>query len=1217
MDLSEYIKQKTTQDLYKAAASKEYHPTSVKDRIEQIKNDRRQTRDTLLSSYRNLRNMSPITPTPTKNIEQSKVLIKKATNNNMREKLAKWRAEKERIKLEAKKKMKPVFKVSHVPDKIELPLEPYSKLLAPLNHQFVPPKNIIPIEFAKSSGLSKPVEKKVIEKYERSDNKIKTTTSSNARNKPKEKKPTSLDKRNLNENKSTKTTDKNPPSCVKKKLNENKTSKTLSISKPVIKNDNKKIMPQLMKKVNSSQPSGQKITNFVSDKVNKAKLNASKRLQSLNQKKKTTVKKNVSIKGNDITSSGINDVDSHVSPNKKATVSGIQKQGDEENREPLNYKGYEPNNCFKSEYESDSEPSTPEKGRRNVRFGSQIGSSNDVFVSPTRLRHHSGILRIQSEDNVLSGPSQTKPWREDAILYNDDEVCVKSPAVRRLRESFKSSDSQSTPGISDFYASTDSASSFQYVTKRKLHRSSTKISDADILDFKPSVPEETSDDTTRKSLETRKGSRLTVQNSVTSNLDVLDPKTPISPSPVELDSLKRRSSTKKDREQRQSREGIAKRYQSSSSSGINDVDSHVSPNKTATVSGIQKQGDEENREPLNYKGSENEYAGESPTPAKGRRNVRFGSQRGSSNDDVFVSPTRLRHHSGILRIQSEGNVVLSGPSQTKKYKTTPYRSRRQDVILFSDDEVCVKSPAAETKSKLRRSSTKILESEPEETSVVTTRKSLNKWKSSEISGIVAMRKSINTPTRKGRTSTVQNSVSVTVLDPKTPISSEDFDSPSLKMSLRSRLRTLANPSTQRVRSESESSQDSKSSKTAPSSAKRRSLRASINKRPTSSIEGASHPDSNTLESLTLENRKTLNRMLDKYLQNMSPKNEVNSNSGESQKEVEPVPKTPDAKKAFSPSSDTVTPEQKGKRESVYLSPFVTISRGKSSARKEFHIRSSTGGTLPGAEATTSPKAGAQYFKNLLNEEIRKIEEKCDEWNKCKETGIPEEAVNMIDVAVGQSKLLVAKKFNQFRRLIERCQSGDEERGTVTCQDLHGFWDMVFLQVEDVEKRFNNLKRLKENNWQEVITVNKVVKAKKERKTKAQATSKIKEMIAAARKRTKKSQNPSSNDLPTISIEGVKDVASQKSTPRKSLTQPSGSSRRSLRASLLTNQLQQKRRNSSPGLAIMNLSQSIKLNDGLTPGRSILKSRSSKSEKRITKTVLFKEDLHEERRFDAD
>ncbi|CAH1999808.1 unnamed protein product [Acanthoscelides obtectus] len=953
MDLSEYIKQKTTQDLYKAAASKEYHPTSVKDRIEQIKNDRRQTRDTLLSSYRNLRNMSPITPTPTKNIEQSKVLIKKATNNNMREKLAKWRAEKERIKLEAKKKMKPVFKVSHVPDKIELPLEPYSKLLAPLNHQFVPPKNIIPIEFAKSSGLSKPVEKKVIEKYERSDNKIKTTTSSNARNKPKEKKPTSLDKRNLNENKSTKTTDKNPPSCVKKKLNENKTSKTLSISKPVIKNDNKKIMPQLMKKVNSSQPSGQKITNFVSDKVNKAKLNASKRLQSLNQKKKTTVKKNVSIKGNDITSSGINDVDSHVSPNKKATVSGIQKQGDEENREPLNYKG-----------------------------------------------------------------------------------------------------------------------------------------------------------------------------------------------------------------------------------------------------------------------SENEYAGESPTPAKGRRNVRFGSQRGSSNDDVFVSPTRLRHHSGILRIQSEGNVVLSGPSQTKKYKTTPYRSRRQDVILFSDDEVCVKSPAAETKSKLRRSSTKILESEPEETSVVTTRKSLNKWKSSEISGIVAMRKSINTPTRKGRTSTVQNSVSVTVLDPKTPISSEDFDSPSLKMSLRSRLRTLANPSTQRVRSESESSQDSKSSKTAPSSAKRRSLRASINKRPTSSIEGASHPDSNTLESLTLENRKTLNRMLDKYLQNMSPKNEVNSNSGESQKEVEPVPKTPDAKKAFSPSSDTVTPEQKGKRESVYLSPFVTISRGKSSARKEFHIRSSTGGTLPGAEATTSPKAGAQYFKNLLNEEIRKIEEKCDEWNKCKETGIPEEAVNMIDVAVGQSKLLVAKKFNQFRRLIERCQSGDEERGTVTCQDLHGFWDMVFLQVEDVEKRFNNLKRLKENNWQEVITVNKVVKAKKERKTKAQATSKIKEMIAAARKRTKKSQNPS-NDLPTISIEGVKDVASQKSTPRKSLTQPSGSSRRSLRASLLTNQLQQKRRNSSPGLAIMNLSQSIKLNDGLTPGRSILKSRSSKSEKRITKTVLFKEDLHEERRFDAD
>lgn len=55
---------------------------------------------------------------------------------------------------------------------------------------------------------------------------------------------------------------------------------------------------------------------------------------------------------------------------------------------------------------------------------------------------------------------------------------------------------------------------------------------------------------------------------------------------------------------------------------------------------------------------------------------------------------------------------------------------------------------------------------------------------------------------------------------------------------------------------------------------------------------------------------------------------------------------------------------------------------------------------------------------------------------------------MIDVAVGQTKLLINKKFQQFRGLIEKCenQEASEAGGLVKIQDLQGFWDMIYMQV---------------------------------------------------------------------------------------------------------------------------------------------------------------------------
>ena len=41
---------------------------------------------------------------------------------------------------------------------------------------------------------------------------------------------------------------------------------------------------------------------------------------------------------------------------------------------------------------------------------------------------------------------------------------------------------------------------------------------------------------------------------------------------------------------------------------------------------------------------------------------------------------------------------------------------------------------------------------------------------------------------------------------------------------------------------------------------------------------------------------------------------------------------------------------------------------------------------------------------------------------------------------------------------------EEDPFVPTCQDLAGFWDMVHIQVEQIHKRFDDLRDLKRMNW---------------------------------------------------------------------------------------------------------------------------------------------------------
>ena len=140
-----------------------------------------------------------------------------------------------------------------------------------------------------------------------------------------------------------------------------------------------------------------------------------------------------------------------------------------------------------------------------------------------------------------------------------------------------------------------------------------------------------------------------------------------------------------------------------------------------------------------------------------------------------------------------------------------------------------------------------------------------------------------------------------------------------------------------------------------------------------------------------------------------------------------------------------------------------MSRGKVSSRKEKEKRNS----IYLQEAPTTPVEvrrtleAVRYFRKLLEDETTRLLSLCDKWlidktenlERLLETG----ADGMIDVTIGQAKLLTSKKFVQFKGLIDRCEAGATGVGAIACDgsedtkpvnavDLEGFWSMLGIQA---------------------------------------------------------------------------------------------------------------------------------------------------------------------------
>jgi len=193
------------------------------------------------------------------------------------------------------------------------------------------------------------------------------------------------------------------------------------------------------------------------------------------------------------------------------------------------------------------------------------------------------------------------------------------------------------------------------------------------------------------------------------------------------------------------------------------------------------------------------------------------------------------------------------------------------------------------------------------------------------------------------------------------------------------------------------------------------------------------------------------------------------------------------------------------------------------------------------EETPVEHGSVPYFRKLLITETDRITNICNEWEEKLSANahlIDEEIQGSIRSTVGQGRLVMAERFHQFSGLVDNCEFGKGEKETTT-MDLTGFWEMIYIQVEDVDAKFVKLSKVEDDGWvdKEVKVVKKVQKKKvlpaAKPRTKSAASSGLRALIAAKRKASeavaseeemsavkvkKNEEEQTKNDVPKVVVE---------------------------------------------------------------------------------------------------
>ncbi|XP_026829271.1 uncharacterized protein LOC105278196 isoform X2 [Ooceraea biroi] len=124
-----------------------------------------------------------------------------------------------------------------------------------------------------------------------------------------------------------------------------------------------------------------------------------------------------------------------------------------------------------------------------------------------------------------------------------------------------------------------------------------------------------------------------------------------------------------------------------------------------------------------------------------------------------------------------------------------------------------------------------------------------------------------------------------------------------------------------------------------------------------------------------------------------------------------------------------------------------------------------------AEKVVEEKDG-HYFMKLLKQEtdrLLSLAASAEAELASGDVALPEEAAGKLRSAAGKARLLASQKMQQFEGLCQKNinQVPGEEFPT-TNEDLAGFWDMVMLQVVQVNELFDQIEKLRKSQWQEIV-----------------------------------------------------------------------------------------------------------------------------------------------------
>ncbi|XP_055595131.1 uncharacterized protein LOC129745802 [Uranotaenia lowii] len=204
-------------------------------------------------------------------------------------------------------------------------------------------------------------------------------------------------------------------------------------------------------------------------------------------------------------------------------------------------------------------------------------------------------------------------------------------------------------------------------------------------------------------------------------------------------------------------------------------------------------------------------------------------------------------------------------------------------------------------------------------------------------------------------------------------------------------------------------------------------------------------------------------------------------------------------------------------------------------------RSSIGSFREEEQAPSDVREKVRFYYDLVDKESQRLQELCDLYKDDLEIeSLDENSRGLIIAAQGQTNILINKKLSKFRELVGHYERSWADQ-KVRTDDLDGFWLMVSLDLENLDRRFEELRLLKQNDWQEVIDEPKVkklkggggIKKREKKPMKTKATG-LADLIKKAREEAKKKKMMESALTETVTVvTPIKRSVRIATTPRRS------------------------------------------------------------------------------------